>query len=297
VKTPDGSGPGAGDASGANAEQIRYWNEQAGPKWVAFQRLIDGHIGPLGRRVMERAGVGVGESVIDVGCGCGQTTLELGRRVGPAGRVLGVDVSAPMLARAIEAAREAGARNVHFVPGDAQTHRFTPQAFDLVYSRFGVMFFAEPAAAFANLHAALRPGGRLAFVCWQTVPENPWVSVALQAAAQHLTLPPPPAPDAPGPFSFADAGRVRGILARAGFVRTNVEALRETLTVGGAATVDEAARFLVEGVGPTTAALRDADPAVRARVADAVRAALTPFATADGVRMGSAAWVVTAHAS
>ncbi len=319
----------------ANAEQIRYWNEAAGPKWVAFQKVIDAQIAPLGEHAMDRANIAPGERVIDVGCGCGDTTialggrvgagpeqlrradhlgrevarqriltrvldtappvrlLEIGRRVGPAGLVLGIDISAPMLERAVETA---GAANVRFQSADAQTHRLSPGAFDVVYSRFGVMFFADPAAAFANLRAALRPGGRLAFVCWQALPENPWLFVPLRAAAQHLTLPPPPAPDAPGPFAFADPERVRGILARAGFEQIVLDELRATLTLGGGGTVEQAVRFLTEGVGPVSGVLREADPALRPTVAAAVRAAIAPFHTPEGVRMGSAAWIVTALA-
>jgi SAM-dependent methyltransferase len=284
-----------GEASGPNAEQIRYWNETAGPKWVAFRELVDGQIGPLGRRAMERARVAPGERVIDVGCGCGDTTIELGRRVAPGGDVVGVDVSAPMLARAARAARAAGVASARFQNADAQTHPFPAAAFDLVYSRFGVMFFTDPVAAFANLRRALRPEGRLTFVCWQALQANPWLSVPLEAAARHVALPPPPPAGAPGPFSLADPERVRRILAEAGFEAIGCEEVREMLTVGGAATVDEAVRFLLEGIGPTSAALREADPAVRPAVAAAVRAALAPFETAEGVRMGSAAWIVGAR--
>ena len=284
-------------APDSNAEQIRYWNEAAGPKWVAFQKVIDAQISPLGEQVMDRAGIAPGERVIDVGCGCGDTTIALGRRVGPAGRVLGIDVSAPMLERAAETARAAGVANVRLENADAQTHRLSPSAFDVVYSRFGVMFFTDPVAAFTNLRAALRPGGRLAFVCWQALLENPWLFVPLRAAAQHLTLPPPPAPDAPGPFAFADPERVRGILARAGFGDIVLEELHTTLTLGGGGTVDQAVRFLTEGVGPVSGVLREADPALRPTVAAAVRAAIAPFHTPQGVRMGSAAWIVTARSS
>jgi len=279
----------------ANAEQTRYWNEAAGPKWVSFQKVIDAQIGPLGHRAMDRAGIAPGERVVDVGCGCGDTTITLGGRVGPQGLVVGIDISAPMLARAVEAARAAGVANVRFENADAQTHRFPPAAFDVVYSRFGVMFFVDPVAAFTNLRAALRPGGRLAFVCWQALAQNPWLFLPLKAAAQHLTLPPPPPPDAPGPFSFADPERVRGILSRAGYDRIVLEELRAALTVGGGGTVDQAVRFLTEGVGPVSSALREADPALRPAVAAAVRAAIAPFHTPEGVRMGSAAWIVTAR--
>jgi SAM-dependent methyltransferase len=282
--------------TGGNAEQVRYWNETAGPKWVAYQALLDAQLRPLGVRAMERGGIAAGDRVVDVGCGCGDSTLELARRVAPGGEVVGLDPSALMLARARERAREAGVGNATFVEGDAQTHALAPASFDAVYSRFGVMFFADPVAAFANLRRGLRPGGRLAFVCWQAMTQNPWLLVPLMAAAQHLTLPPPPAPGAPGPFAFADRERVGDILRQAGFADIDFADVQQTLTLGGGGGVDAAVRLLLEGVGPTSAVLREAEPAVRERVTTAVRAALAPFADADGVRMPSAAWVVSARA-
>jgi SAM-dependent methyltransferase len=200
-----------------------------------------------------------------------------------------------MLGRAEAAARAAGVANVRFELGDAQTHRFPVSAFDLAYSRFGVMFFSDPVAAFAHVRRALRAGGRLTFVCWQALRANPWLSVPLEAAARHIALPPPPAPDAPGPFSLADPERLRRILSQAGFRDIACEDVHDMLTIGGATGLDEAVRFLLEGIGPTSAALRDADPAARPAVAAAVRAALAPFETADGVRMGYAARIVSAR--
>src|SRR5262249_36587015 len=141
------------DVTGPNAEQIRYWNETAGPKWIAFQELLDTQLEALGRRTIDRAQVATGERGIDIGCGWGATSLELGRRVASGGRVVGVDISGAMVARAAELAREAGLAHVRFENADAQTHRFPTGEFDLLYSRFGVMFFADPTAAFANLHS------------------------------------------------------------------------------------------------------------------------------------------------
>jgi SAM-dependent methyltransferase len=282
------------DPAGPNAEQITYWNDTAGPKWVALEDMLDGQIRDLGEATMDRVEIGRGERTLDVGCGTGQTSLELARRVGPMGRVLGVDVSAPMLARARERARAVATDNVAFLGADAQTHDFEPAAADVCFSRFGVMFFADPVAAFSNLHAALRPGGRLGFVCWQSLPDNPWMFVPAMAAAQHVTLPIPTSPDAPGPFAFADAGRVRGILERAGFAGVTVADHRATLTVGGAGGLDQAVDFMLQ-MGPSGAALRQADPALRGKVAAAVHAAIAPYHTADGVRMAAAAWIVTAR--
>ena len=283
------------DTTGPNAEQVRYWNETAAPKWVEYQGVLDTQLEALGNLTMDRARISRGERVLDVGCGCGATTRALAIRVGTNGTVQGVDVSAPMLAHAATLAREAGLTNVRFTNADAQTHRFEPGSVDVLFSRFGVMFFVDPPAAFRNLRGALRAGGRVAFVCWQPIAENPWLLVPLGAAAQHIQLPPPPAPGAPGPFAFADAERVRGILDAAGFEGIHFESVRDTLSVGGGG-LEEAVHLLLEGVGPASAALREADPAVRPRVYAAVREALTPFVTPAGLRMPAAAWIVTAHA-
>jgi SAM-dependent methyltransferase len=281
------------EATGPNAEQIKYWNEVSGPKWVALHDLVDAQIAPIGVRAMERAALRGGERVLDVGCGCGGTTIELARRVGPGGTVTGIDISSVMLERAGASAGAAGVANLRFENADAQTHGFARDSFDVLYSRFGVMFFTDPAAAFRNLHAALRRGGRLAFACWQSVQLNPWMFVPLMAAAQHITLPAPPPPDAPGPFAFADPERVRGILSDAGFGEIGFEAVNETLTVGGGGDLDQTVTFLLQ-MGPTGSAMREAAQDKLATVMEAVREALTPFVTAQGVRMASAAWIVTA---
>jgi SAM-dependent methyltransferase len=280
-------------AAGPNAEQIRYWNETLGPRWVEQEAMLDAQIAPLGLAAMERARVAEGERAIDVGCGCGQTSLQLAERVGPSGSVLGVDVAAPMLARA--RARAAGRANLRFAHADAQTHRFD-ERFDLVFSRFGVMFFADPVAAFANLAGALRPGGRIAFVCWQGIERNPWVLVPLRAVAGVVPLPAPPAPGAPGPFAFADPERLRGVLGDAGLSEVGLERLEGELAIGAGGDLERAVRFTMQ-MGPVSAALREAgaDEAVRARAADAIRAAFAPLATPSGVRAGYAAWIATAR--
>jgi ubiquinone/menaquinone biosynthesis C-methylase UbiE len=283
------------ESTTANAEQIEYWNEQAGPKWVALQHLIDAQIEPLGRMAMERGQISAGEEVIDVGCGCGATSVAIARRVGPDGRVTGFDVSRPMLERARRAAAEAGLTNVHFEEADVQTGGLGAASFDVVFSRFGVMFFADPVGAFANLRSALRVGGRLAFVCWQAIQDNPWMIVPMSAALQHLPPPPSAAPDAPGPFAFADPNRVQRILSDAGFEDAGLEPIRETLTIGGAGSrLDDAVDFLLQ-MGPTARLLRESDPALTPRVAASVREALEPYHGDEGLRMSSAAWIVTAR--
>src|SRR5262249_9342980 len=169
------------DATGPNAEQITYWNEKSGPKWVTEQARLDRMIAPFGAEARTALAPKAGEHIVDVGCGCGETSLQLGRHVTASGGVHGVDISQPMLARARQRAAAAGHAHVRFTPADAQTHAFPCEGADAIFSRFGVMFFADPVAAFANLRQALRSDGRLAFVCWQPMPANPWMAVPLMA--------------------------------------------------------------------------------------------------------------------
>ena len=281
------------DTPTANSEQSEYWNQTAGPKWTQLSDVIDSQIAPLGSEAMDRIDVRSGERVLDVGCGCGQTSLELARRVGPAGAVLGADISRPMLESARTRADQAGIANARFELADAQVHPFQAETFDLAFSRFGVMFFADPVAAFANLLCALRPGARLGFVCWQGLAHNAWMLRPMAAVAPLLSLQPPSDPHAPGPFAFADADRVTGILRDAGFACIGTEGMERELLVGGGAGVDETVDFLLQ-MGPAGAALREADDELRAKAADAVREAIAPFHGDDGVRMPAAAWLFTA---
>ena len=279
----------------ANIEQKKHWNEQAGPIWVAHQERLDRQIGPHGERAIALLAPAPGERVLDLGCGCGDSSLALARRVAPGGRVLGLDLSEPMLARARERAAAAGLGNLDFRVADVQSVPLEAGAFDAAFSRFGVMFFADPVAAFRNVRGALRPGGRLVFACWGPVKENPWVLVPMAAAAQLLTLPPPPPAGAPGPFAFADAARVRGILEGAGFEAIAIEPAHVTMTPGGG-DLDEAADTILL-VGPLASALREAnaDDALREQVRGAVRKAFEPHLRAGRVELGSAIWLVQAR--
>ena len=279
-------------AAGPNAEMIRYWNETVGPRWIEMEAQLDAQIAPLGLAALARAHPQPGERALDVGCGCGQTSLQLADRIGKSGGVLGIDVSAPMLARA--KARAAGVSQVRFLNGDAQTHAFD-ERFDLVFSRFGVMFFADPPAAFANLHRALRPGGRVTFVCWQAIDRNPWMLIPLRSLVGIVELPAPPPPGAPGPFAFADPARVNAILAAGGFRDAALEPLAGELAIGAGGDLEHAVSFALQ-MGPAGAALREANEETRRRAAEAVRKALAPLVTPRGVVAPYSAWIATARA-
>ena len=283
---------------GPNAQQIEYWNEVSGKRWVEMGDVIDAQIAPLGEVAMDRAGLQAGERVLDIGCGCGQTSLELASRVGERGSVLGLDISAPMLDRARERAGEAGVNNVSFLQADAQTHGFDASkeaGYDLLFSRFGVMFFSSPVEAFANLMSALRPGGRVTFLCWQRLDLNPWMHLPIMAAAKQIPPSgPPPEPNAPGPFAFADQKRVEGILSESGFQNIGHESLERDLLVGGGRSLDDTVEFLAQ-LGPAGALLRDASDELRSNVMSEIQETIKPFHDEGGVRMPSATWIVSAE--
>lgn len=275
--------------STANAAQVAYWNDAAGRTWADLQDRIDRQIRPLGLAAIDLLAPAPGETLLDVGCGCGDTSLELARRVGAEGEVLGLDISAPMLDVARRRAKEDGARGLEFREADAQTAAL-PRGRDAVFSRFGVMFFADPVAAFRNLRRALRPGGRLVFVCWRPLAENLWMRLPAETAASLVPPAPPPEPGVPGPFAFADPDRVRRILAEAGF--TAVEITPHDEPIGGLdleGTVEMSFR-----VGPLGAILRER-PDLAPVLRDRVREAVLPWLRDEAVYMPSATWMVSAR--
>jgi SAM-dependent methyltransferase len=278
----------------SNQEQIEYWNEKAGPRWVKYQEKLDAQIAPYAGIILDRAAVKRGESVLDIGCGCGATTLEAASRVAPGGSATGLDISRPMLERARARAAAGRVSNVSFIEGDAQTFPFKQGDYDAAISRFGVMFFADPAAAFANIRRALKPGGRLTFICWRPMMENPWVTVPLRAVAQHVALPAPPDPSAPGPFAFADGERLREILTTAGYSGVAIDKHDSRMPVGSEGTLDEAADFALT-IGPVNSILADKPESVLAAVRASVRSALAAHQTPQGVLLDAAAWLVSAR--
>lgn len=279
------------DADERNADQIAFWNGAGGRHWVDRQQSQDIMLAPIATAAIDRAAVRPGERVVDVGCGCGATAIELGRLVAPAGRVLGLDVSAPMLARAAE--RLPPGLPVELVRADATTYAFAPAGFDLLFSRFGVMFFAEPARSFANLRRALRPGGRLAFACWRSPRDNPWLMLPLQAAYEHVPPLPKLGPEDPGPFSFADRERVERILGTAGFQSIAFEPFDLALDIATGGGLEAAVSAALE-IGPTSRAVDGQPPAVVAAVAHSLRRVLAPHQRGTTVPLAAAIWLVTA---
>lgn len=268
----------------ANADQTAFWNTVGGPTWVAREADLDRLHRPVTELLLAAVAPRAGDAVLDIGCGSGATCLAFARAVGPSGHVLGVDVSAPLLARAEARRREAGAGQLAFLAADAQTAALPAARFDAAISRFGVMFFADPVAAFRNIATALRPGGRVAFAAWSGAGRNPWFSRTLAVAASRLGPLPSPAPGAPGPTAFADPDRVTGLLAAAGLA----DAAAQTRAIelhhpGGVAAI----AGLAAEVGPAPRAVRErgGTPEDLAAIVAGVAEAFAVYATPDGIRI------------
>ncbi len=282
----------------SNSEQKTYWNGEAGRKWADNDAMMAQMLAPIARDLLEHANIVGATRVLDVGCGGGSETLMLAEHLGPGATVLGVDISAPLLAVARERARAAGASGtrVDFLEADASSFAFEPASFDLLFSRFGVMFFDDPAAAFVNLQRALQPGAKLAFCCWQALQENLWAALPLKAALQHLPAPEPPPPHAPGPFAFADAEHTRSVLTRAGFSDVSMTAHPVTMAWGREDDIATTARDMLN-MGPVSRLLQDCDPALREAVYRSATEAMKPWFREGRIRLPGAVWLVTARKS
>ncbi len=273
-----------------NSEMAELWNGPASRAWVdapdRYDRTLEGFL-PV---VLEAAALEPGDRVLDVGCGSGALARAAYERVSPGGAVTGVDISAPLVALARELSP-----GVEVVLADAQVHDLGTGAFDVLVSRFGVMFFDDPVAAFANLRRATRPDGRLAFVAWQSAPANAWVMTAIGALVEHVPMPDLPGPGAPGPFAFADADRVRSLLDEAGWRAVEVEAVETSILVGGPGDVDSVLAFYEQDpIGQVL--MSKADDAQRTAARAALRQVIEERIASDGLRLGAAVWLVTARA-
>jgi SAM-dependent methyltransferase len=277
----------------ANADQAAYWNASAGAEWVALQAELDQRFRLLTDELIARAAIVSGERALDIGCGTGATTLALAERVGPDGSVLALDISEPMLALARRRCAERHYDHVRFVHADAQTHRFESAGRDLLMSRLGVMFFADPVAAFANLKGALRPGGRIAFVCGGPLERNPWVALPLAVGVRHLGPSTPQPPRAPGPLALSEPDYIEEILNAAGFAAVAIDTA--SIEILGAADAAAEALFACL-VGPLARLIRErsADAALQHAMVGEITADFAPYQTGAGVRIPATLHYVTA---
>jgi SAM-dependent methyltransferase len=269
------------------AEQAAFWNGPGGQMWLTAYERTRQAVAPFGEAVLAAAAPQLGGHVLDVGCGTGETTAALAKSVGPQGRVLGIDVSEPLIATA----RAQTIANATFAVGDAATHRFEGKFFDLLFSRFGVMFFGDPVAAFTNLHHALKPDGRLVFVCWRPLKENPWSLLPFQAGAPYLPSMERPGPEDPGQFSFGERARVEHVLGQSGFGAPSFLPLDHPIRLG------QTAAEAVENVahrGPLGRLMAQATAEQADKAKKAILAVLARHEGAAGVALPGACWLVSA---
>lgn len=272
-----------------NAQQAALWNDASGKAWVEMQPILDRVLAPFERLVVDAGYPGEPRNVLDIGCGAGATTLAMARRLGNDGNCFGLDISRPLVALARERARAEGVPNANFEAGDAQTHVFDAGRFDAVVSRFGIMFFDDPVAAFANIRQAARRGGKLAFAAWRGPAENDFLTTASRAAAPFLPPTPAPHPDAPGQFAFADGAKVKRVLEASGWSSIEVEPadVRCRMPEGDM-------MAYVTRLGPVGAALREVDRATAEKITAALPTAFAPFVKHGEARFTAASWLVTA---
>ena len=274
-----------------NKAQIDYWNGPTGEEWAKYNGQTDRSLKEAADAALMLAAARPGERVLDIGCGAGVTSLSLAEKVGPGGHVTGVDVSRPLLTLARSRIQTG---NIEFIEADAALHPFHAEH-DLIFSLFGVMFFVDPVAAFANIRKAAARDGRLAFVCWRAVDENEWAFLPYAAAKPVLPAQKPVDPHAPGPFAFADAGRLRDILSTAGFSGIGIEKFTGMMDLGNAP--QQASFQVTQLMGPTSRALRNTDDDTRTKVRDLVTEALAKLQTGtETIRLGMACWLVRAKA-
>lgn len=272
-------------------EQAALWNGHSGQVWTEAQELMDGMLKPFEDHLLAAVSAAPPRRLLDIGAGTGSTTLAAARRFGPQCESLGLDISGPMLALARSRAEREGSRAT-FIQGDAQRYPFEAAAFDCLISRFGVMFFDDPVAAFTNLHRAASPGAELRFVAWRSCAENPFMTTAERAAAPLLPDMPARNPNLPGQFAFADEQRVRRILQESGWAAIEIQPLDATCTLS-----EQSLLRYVTRLGPLGAKLREVDDRARAKVVDTVRGAFEPYVYGAEVRFNAACWSVSARAA
>ncbi|SOE99993.1 Ubiquinone/menaquinone biosynthesis C-methylase UbiE [Burkholderia sp. OK233] len=272
-------------------EQAALWNGSAGRAWVTEQEVLDQMFKPFENLLVDSMSAGSGQRVLDVGCGTGSTTLAAARRVGANGHCIGADISAPMIAAAQARAEREGS-TASFICADAQTYTFAPASFDRIMSRFGVMFFADPVTAFANLRRAASDGAELRCIVWRNAADNPFMTTAEHAAAPLLPNLPARRPGAPGQFAFADLSKVSSILEQSGWAEIDIR----PIDVDCSLPEKELAGCFTR-LGPVGLVLQNADERTRVHVIETVRAAFDPYVHGTDVRYTAACWMVSARAA
>ena len=266
-----------------------YWKEDGGQRWADMIDATENSISVFDDKLFEKASISEGEIVLDVGCGGGTTSIEIAQRVTANGHVTGLDISVPIL----NIARQRGKAfsNLEFEEADAADFNPGSEVYDLIFSRFGLMFFSKPVDAFSNLKAMLKQSGRIVFLCWRTFDENPWMKEPAEAVFKVIPPQgPAPGPDAPGPFSLGDRGKIENIMNQAGYKAMEIEAIDINLEIGN---LEETVNFFTR-MGPAASLIAEADEDRKQAAITSLTESLRDYETAAGVSMPGAAWIVSA---
>ena len=280
--------------SEVNKNQKDFWSGQGGDIWVERQNAMDTMLSPLGEAALNKLNFNEEENVLDIGCGCGQTTLNIAKRIGPSGNVTGLDISEPMLKRAKESAVEMSITNTSFKCVDVQTEELGDQIYSSAFSRFGVMFFEDSVAAFKNINKSLISGGYLSFVCWQSPAVNPWQSLFIQEVKKFLDLPSPP-PRSPGPFAFMESEYVSLILEESKFQDITIEGHEAEVNMFSGRSLSDSVKDYISINPVVTQMLKESSENQIAEIVNSGIEAFSPYYSEKGLIFPSATWLVTAR--
>ena len=275
-----------------NIKQKQFWSGAGGDVWVDKQREMDIMLNPLGRKAIEQLVLEEHTKILDIGCGCGATTIEIAKMI-PKGHVTGLDISIPMLDRAEKFASEMSLSNIDFQVKDVQTEEINSNHYDIAFSRFGVMFFEDPYEAFKNINQAIKENGQLVFVCWQHPSLNPWQSLSLQVIKEYLDLPSPP-PKSPGPFAFEDKDYIEDILKGSDFKDISIADNQEDIVMFSGKSIREACEDYLTINPVVTEMLKNSGNELKEEILEALIAKFSSFHNNDGLLFPSATWIVSA---
>ncbi|MEK9902402.1 MAG: methyltransferase domain-containing protein [Gammaproteobacteria bacterium] len=275
-----------------NVKQKEFWSGAGGDVWVDKQREMDIMLNPLGKNAINKIDFSDKLTILDIGCGCGDTSIDIAKKV-PKGKVLGLDISEPMLDRARNSANELSLKNIDFEVKDVQTDSMPSEYFDVAYSRFGVMFFEDSYAAFKNIYASIKQGGQLAFVCWQNPALNPWQSLSIGVIKEFLEIPSPP-PKSPGPFAFEDKNYLIDILQTSNFRNIEIIDNKEDITMFSGKTLKEACEDYLTINPVVTEMLKNSNETLKEEILNALVDKFSAFDKGDGLLFPSATWIVSA---
>ena len=278
--------------SEVNKNQRDFWSGKGGDIWVERQNAMDTMLSPLGEAALNKLNLNEGENVLDIGCGCGHTTLNIAKRISPDGQVTGLDISKPMLKRAKESANEMSISNASFNCVDVQTDDMGEEVYSAAFSRFGVMFFEDPVAAFCNINKSLITGASLSFVCWQSPALNPWQSLFIEAVKKYVDLPSPP-PRSPSPFAFMESEYVSSILEESNFQNIMIEGYEAEVNMFSGRSLSDSVKDYISINPVVSGMLKDSTEQEKTEIINSAIEAFSPYYSAKGLMFPSATWLVT----